>query len=199
MKLIKVIYLFFLATCVCSCNIMELFPANDSHSCEELLDFKLNETIKFKSNQNILEFKVIDLYVKKVEGKDGKTSEFCQISQGYETNINQGYKIKERTSQGSNYMDEEDAYIEISLLEAPLEGDFFKVKQISDVNYHTNDLNVDYYFKYELNNKIYDKVIVISKDTINANPKIGFIKRAIPGGIIEFYDFQSKQTWKLVE
>lgn len=130
-------------------------------------------------------FNIIDLYTA------GPNGEYCSISVGYETDIQNGYKFKERSGRGS-YLDEEDPFLKISAIENPDYHDFFKMIQDDQGAYQEGDLKVEYHRNYMHNGVNYKYVIIGSKDTINNSPKISRIIRAIPGGILGFYDFETK-------
>ena len=61
--------------------------------------------------------------------------------------------------------------------------------------------NIVKYFKdYNFNGKYYRDVFEVIQDTINEPEiiKVPYMLRAIPGGILKFYDSDTKQMWELI-
>ena len=146
----------------------------------------------FKSKNDVLDFNIDDVYT-----FSNEHGEYCGISVGYETSIENNYKIKERSGSGS-YMDSEDGFLEITIITNPEITDIFKIKQKDNGNYQNETLKVEYFNNYNHNGIIYKHVIIGTKDTINNSPKISKVVRAIPGGILEFHDFENKKNWKSI-
>ena len=169
-----------------------LFEDDSTFSCTELREYSLNEKIRFESKNEILEFNIDDVYT-----FSNDKGEYCGISVGYETSIENHYKIKERSGSG-NFIDSEEGYLEITFVDNPESTDIFKIKQKNTGNYQNETLKVEYFNDYSHNGTKYEYVVVGTKDTINNSPKISKIVRAIPGGILEFHDFETKQNWKLI-
>ena len=184
-------YLLYILLISFSCESL-LFDDDSTFSCKELSEYSLNEKISFESKNEILEFNINDVYT-----FSNENGEYCGISVGYETSIENNYKIKERSGSGS-FIDSEDAYLEITFVANPETKDIFKIKQKNNGNYQNEILKVEYFNNYIYNGITYKHVIVGTKDTINSSPKISKVVRAIPGGILEFRDFETKQNWKLI-
>ena len=59
---------------------------------------------------------------------------------------------------------------------------------------------VKYFQDYNFNGKYYRDVFEVIQDTINEPEiiKVPYMLRAIPGGILKFYDSDTKQMWELI-
>jgi len=190
-KRMKKTYLLCILLISLSCESL-LFNDDSTFSCEELREYSLNEKVSFKSKNDVLDFNIDDVYT-----FSNEHGEYCGISVGYETSIENNYKIKERSGSGS-YMDSEDGFLEITIITNPEITDIFKIKQKDNGNYQNETLKVEYFNNYNHNGIIYKHVIIGTKDTINNSPKISKVVRAIPGGILEFHDFENKKNWKSI-
>jgi hypothetical protein len=192
MKRMKKTYLLCIILISFSCESI-LFDDDSTFSCQELREYSLDEKISFQSKNEILEFNINDVYT-----FSNEKGEYCGISVGYETSIENNYKIKERSGSGGSFLDSEDGYLEITFVENPETSDIFKIKQKNNGNYQNEILKVEYFNNYVHNGITYKYVIIGTKDTINSTPKISKVVRAIPGGILEFHDFETNQNWKLI-
>lgn len=63
---------------------------------------------------------------------------------------------------------------------------------------YQNYLELEYYSEFDFNGQTYNETLLLVKDTINSSPKIGYIVKANPGGVLEFYDFETKEKWRLI-
>ena len=60
-------------------------------------------------------------------------------------------------------------------------------------------IKLEYFEDTLINSKSYKEVFLITKDTIHYSPKIAWIIKASDKGIVEFYDFELKKTWNLID
>ncbi|WBX67948.1 hypothetical protein PG910_07605 [Tenacibaculum dicentrarchi] len=180
-------------SCIISCNIEDKFLGKDAYDCNQLSDYVLSDTIKYINETDTIHFNVTNIYSHEVDGY-----KYCGISQGYETNEQLGYKIKERTF-GSNNFEGWKQYAQISMTSKPSLETFFKFNLEENDENTAKDFTIEYLTNYLHMENEYNNVIIVSKDTVNGNPNISRIVRAIPGGIIEFYDFHKKKKWTLIK
>lgn len=163
-----------------------------AYDIDKLLIYKLNDIIKFTNGNDTLNFKVIK--VEKTIGHNGNTR---QIE--YLTNQQGSYIISEK-----NNADDED----IDVLRISLTGHANQIPsthnlimEIEEKISHIHETNIiNYHENYDFKGKTYKDVYEILHDTINYyKPKVPYVIRAIPGGILKFYDSETKEMWELVE
>ncbi len=159
---------------------------------DKYVTFELNDTISYSNGIDTLNFTVIDYFRNEPSSFTGLAMDVdCNYEKYYQTDIQNGYFIREHFN---NFFSRNDD-IEVSFTENDTFG--LNTYNVSSENYDYS--TVEFYQNLSINGSEYNDVYYLLKDTINDNPKIGYIIKANPGGIIEFYDFETKEKWNLIE
>lgn len=161
---------------------------------DDFISFELNDVIVYTNETDTLNFTVIDYNRTEPSSFTGVVMDYdCLSEKYYQTDIQDDYFIRESFEE--HYSASEDG-----ILISFTENDIFGL--IGPTNYLSTNieyLQIEYYQNFQYNGINYDDVLFMVKDTINSNPKIGYIIKANPGGILEFYDFQTKEKWKQIQ
>lgn len=75
-------------------------------------------------------------------------------------------------------------------------GTDFKIPYYQD--YSDDLVNVRYVTDTTINDIVYNEVYVLQKDTISGSPRISQAIKSVDKGVVEFYDYQHKQKWSLI-
>lgn len=175
-----------------SCELFEI-ESGMAFDHNELLDHNKGDIIKYTNGLDTISFNVIEAQSRESSLSNGTGR--MKLT----TDKQENYIISEQTNQDDSYLD----YLRISLTGKVDESIYNLRINLEEKSSHTTErCIVDYYEEYNFKNKNYRDVFEISYDTINydfSNLKIPFVTRAIPGGILKFYDSESKQMWELIE
>ena len=163
-----------------------------AYDINELLDHNLNDKIKFTNGSDTLNFKII-----KAERTIGYNGNVQQIE--YLTNQQGSYIISEKNNAGDDYIDVLRIALTGHVNEIPY-GYNLKIKLEEKISHNYEGNLVHYHQEYNFNGKTYKDVYEVLHDTINRfKPKVPYVMRAIPGGILKFYDSETKEMWELIE
>ena len=157
---------------------------------DQLLDHEEGDIVKYTNGSTVLTFNIINS--ERILGYDGSVN---QIK--YLTDQQNSYTISEINNQDDAYID----YLRISLT-GPVNQTLYNLKiNLEEKLNHVFERNiVEYHEEYNFNGTNYTDVFEVLYDTINYNtPKIPYVVRAIPGGILKFYDSETEEMWELIE
>jgi len=178
----------FLILTVYSCRELKCDGFPDSEL--KWIPYKINDTIKYSNNNDTIEFIVEQFYKSEPISERGGFFDweiFCYIEAYYYTSkAKNDYQIKENCDNGNSMR------IEIT------ENDFFYFELYSRESF-LDTIKLEYFEDTLINSKSYKEVFLITKDTIHYSPKIAWIIKASDKGIVEFYDFELKKTWNLID
>ncbi|MDN3594324.1 hypothetical protein [Zunongwangia endophytica] len=160
---------------------------------DEYISFELNDTILYTNENDTLKFTVNDYNRTEPSSFTGLAMDYdCFEEKFYQTDVQDEYFIRE-------YFEENYNSFQDGILISFTENDTFGL--VGPTNFSSNNFEysqIEYYQNFQFNGTDYNDVLFILKDTINSNPKIGYILKANPGGILEFYDFENKELWKQI-
>jgi hypothetical protein len=153
------------------------------------IPFKLNDTLKYINQDEIISFIVNDKYVTEYSTFRGLYMDvFCDYTGYYltsETNYN--YKLREENS--SRFR----AGMKIQITENDkFEFDNFNMASFSD------SIKVSTKRDTLIRDCFYSEVYLLSKDTFQNKPRISYLIKTRKQGVIEFYDFSLKKKWNLL-
>ena len=152
------------------------------------IPYQMNDKIKYVNNHDTIILSVIDYF--KTEPFSPRTVlpfVVCDPSQGYyQTTNDHGYSIREEFEEGYNRM---------QILITDKEKFTFNILNKSS---YSDSIKVKYSADTTINLADYQEVFLISKDTISKSPQIAWIIKAKDKGIVEFYNYRTKQKWDLV-
>jgi len=177
---------------ILSCELLEI-ESGMAFEHNNLLDYNNRDVIKYTNGIDTINFNVVN-----AESRESSISN--GTGRMKLTTDKQGdYTISEQTNQDDSYID----YLRMSLTGKVDETIYNLVINLENKSSHTIDrCIVEYYQDYNFKGKNYRDVFEVSYDTLSYNfskPKVPFVTRAIPGGILKFYDSETKQMWELIE
>ena len=163
------------------------FPDSDL----KWIPYNLDDKLTYFSNKDTFGLSVNDFYKTQPSTFHAMAMDmWCTYNGYYQTTKCQfGYFIKEEIA--FNRHTDDGLHIKISDNDEFV-FDIWQRKSFSDT------INVKYFADSLIDKINYQEVFIASKDTLNNSPKVAWIIIAKDKGIIEFYDFQSKQKWQLL-
>ncbi|WP_406029048.1 hypothetical protein [Winogradskyella sp.] len=160
---------------------------------DDFISFELNDTISYTNETDTLKFTIIDFNRTEPSSFTGLVMDYdCFEEKFYQTDMQDDYFIREYLEE--NYNQSQDG-----MLISFTENDTFGL--IGPTNFSSNNFEysqIVYYQNFQYKGTEYTDVLFVLKDTINLSPKIGYILKANPGGILEFYDFENKELWQQI-
>jgi hypothetical protein len=186
-KIITIVFIFMFVSC-------QFLSIEDkiAYDIDQLLDHELNDIIKFTNGSDTLNFKII-----KAERIIGYNGNIQQIE--YITNQQGSYTISEKNNAGDDYIDVLRIALTGHVNEIPYAYNL-KINIEEKISHVYEGNIVEYHEEYDFNGKTYKDVYEVLHDTINLfKPKVPYVMRAIPGGILKFYDSETKEMWELIE
>lgn len=187
-------------TCLTTFSCVLILDSDDrlEFSINELLDYNQGDIISYTNGIDTLNFTVMEAIIRENDIPYATPS----IRMRFKTNLQSGYLISEGNYY-NDYADYNANYLSITIGEQ--DTGYNKNLQISleDKSNHTlGNCLVDYYENYDYRGKTYADVFEILYDTIRYSynrPKVTFAVRAIPGGILKFYDSETDEMWELID
>lgn len=179
-------FFFFLSLVSCKYECPE-FPTE----YDKYISFTLNNTISYTDGTDTLNFTVISYYRDEFSSHTSFAPDVdCPYEKYYLTNRLGNLYLYEKYNDYKSLIND-------NLIMRLSDQDVFSLNTFHVLASTADYLHAEFYDTYTFNDTIELKeVYFLVKDTINQSPKIGYIKKASPGGIIEFYDFQQKKIWK---
>lgn len=168
----------------CKYECPEFPPEYDKH-----ISFTLNNTINYTDGIDTLHFTVASYFRDEFSSHTSFASDRdCPYQKYYLTNrLGDLYLYEEFNDNKSNN----------NLIMRLTDKDVFSLNTNHSLAFTADYLHAEFYDTYTFcDSLVFKEVYFLVKDTINQSPKIGYIKKASPGGILEFYDFHQKKTWK---
>ena len=187
---VKLLILFLIVFNITACE-YECPGFNDIY--DKYVTYNLNDKISYSNGIDTLNFNVVDFYRETPNSFRGLAMDVeCFEEKYYVTNNQSDYQISESYETAFSSFDDD---IKISITN----NDNFGLR-LYDFNSENYDYSkVEFNQNYEYNGINYNEVIFLLKDTLNSNPKIGYIIKANPGGVLEFYDFEKKEIWQQIK
>lgn len=183
--------LIFTSIFLVSCEFLSIEDKR-AHEIEDLLDYKLHDIIKFTNGLDTLNFKIVNL-----ERKINYNGNLKQIE--YVTNQQKNYIISEKNNADDSYIDVLRIGITGHINQIPYRENLI-ISLEEKVSHKFENSIVEYYEGYNFKGNIYKDVYEVLLDTTNNfKPKVPYILRAIPGGILKFYDSETKEMWQRVK
>jgi len=152
--------------------------------------YEIGETIKYTDKFDTIEFRITDFFKTESSSFSGLVMDYeCDSKCYYLTSKNDelGYQLREEYNDGFDW----GMKIQIT------DNDRFEFDIPNNTSF-SDSIKVVHKPDTLINCTEYTNVFIVSKDTLNKSPRIGYIIKAENFGIIEFYDFYLKQKWILI-
>jgi hypothetical protein len=155
------------------------------------IPYYLDDKLRYFNNSDTFELSVNDYFKTQPSTFHAVAMDmWCTYNGYYQTTTCEfGYFIKEEIK--NMRRTDDGIYVNLTNNDAYY-FDIWQMKSNSDA------INLRYIADTVINQINYQEVFFASKDTLNGSPKIAWIILAKDKGVVEFYDFQSKRKWLLV-
>ncbi len=176
---------FFLFACGNQCD---EFP----QSGEKWVPYEEGDTLRYFSGSDTIEFIVQERFLSlaQTEEEAGLGYNCNQIGYYYtDTLSSHPYLIREQLELGNK------RGMTVSI--SPEDTSFFF--DIQDYATFNDSLKVDFYPDTIINDSLYYEVLKVGRDTLDFLGRIPWFIKARDKGILQFYDFEMKRTWTLLE
>ncbi len=155
------------------------------------IPYQIDSEISYYNLSDTFKLSIIDFYKSEPSSFRGLAMDIeCGYNGYYQTTTSdRGYSIREELKE-TGYLG--GMYSQIT------ENDKFVFNIWSKVSY-SDSIKVKFFADTIINQIQYQEVFLISKDTLSKSPRIAWIIKAKDKGIVEFYNFKTKQRWSLVD
>jgi hypothetical protein len=154
------------------------------------IPYSIGDTLYYSDNVDTISMIVEDYFLSPFSSSRGLWMDYrCEYNGYYQTSKEDfNYQIKEEITDSYN------GGMKISITK----NDFFRFNIWNKTTY-SDTVSVRFYADTLINSMSYSELFLVSKDTVHQSPRIAWILKAKDKGIIEFYDYNLKRKWRLID
>jgi hypothetical protein len=154
------------------------------------IPYDLNDTLIYTNQDDTILFVVIDKFITEPSTFKGIAMDYECMYEGYylTTKTNLNYQLREENSNGFG------GGMKMQITDSDIFG-----FNIWDKSSFSDSIKVVQKQDTLINHSEYKEVYILSKDTLNLNPRISYIIKTPNQGIVEFYDYHLKKKWSLLK